>query len=351
MSKKLLTEEDVKDIAISDLSYEKICAKYKIGKNTVSKIKKAAGTCSGGRNANSKVLSDTERQYVIDSKLDGATLSKELGVSVSTISSIRGKAGVATGRGVNITLSLSHEQKKEIAFCELSVLKTAKKYNTSQFTVNKIKKEFGTNKGRGNGIRTTGFKLTDQQKAEIVKSTLPYDEIGLKYRVHESTIGKIKRKAGIVKKMGNSKPRTIWTDAIIERLKDVSISGRKLAVELGISNDVICRKRTELGVNFDEWKRNNPKPRDKRIYKPRPKKPTVNARGKFELDIKIIKPVKKDVTPIKESQYTYEQRQLERAKKVKEDYEAILQRQKLEGYTWKTSICPRGIKKRTWTNK
>ena len=247
---------------------------------------------------------------------------------------------------------LTQQQIEAIANSKTAYEKLAKEYGTSKYTVQLIKDEFNTKTGRGNGKRTSGFKVTDEERKWIIESDLPYDEIGLKIGIHESTVGKIKRKAGIfVKRVNHNRQKIHFTDAMIERLKDVTTSGRKLAVELGLSVDRICRKRKELGVNYDDWKLANPKPRDKRIYKPRPKKPTVNERGNIELDIKIIKPVKKDITPIKESQFTYDQKQLEKAKKAKEDHEAVLKRQKLEGYTWKTSICPRGIKKRTWTNK
>lgn len=322
MSKKLLTTEDLKDIAISDLSYEKICAHYKIGKNTVAKIKKAAGTQSGSRNANSKRLTNEQRQYVIDSKLDGATLSKEMGISIPAISSIRIKAGVAAGRGINIRLSLSPEQKKEVAFCTLSRVETCKRFSISAFMYHKIKKEFGTAIGRGNGIRTTGFKLTDQQKSEIVESNLPYDEIGLKYEIHESTVGKIKRAAGIVKKRGNhNKPRTAWTDQMITRLKDVTISGRKLSVELGISPDIVSRKRKELGVNYDEWKKDNPAPRTKRAYTPRPKKITVNSRGKKELPVKLIVTKKKsESAPMAKTQFEIQSERMEKARLTAEKH-------------------------------
>lgn len=319
MSKKLLTTEDLKDIAISDLSYEKICAKYKIGKNTVAKIKKAAGTQSGSRNANSKRLTNEQRQYVIDSKLDGATLSKEMGISIPAISSIRIKAGVAAGRGINIRLSLSLEQKKEVAYCTLSRADTVKKFGISAFMYHKIKKEFGTALGRGNGIRTSGFKLTDQQKSEIVESNLPYDVLGLKYGVHESTIGKIKRKAGIHKKKDLSKERKIITPEQLERIKDVNISARALSKEIGITDFKINKKRNELGLVYIPVRKEKPirtyislnqgKQNCYLLKKPKTEKPQT----KKELPVKIMKP-KKEVSPIKENQYEREQKQLQKAK-------------------------------------
>jgi len=232
---------------------------------------------------------------------------------------------------------LTQQQIEAIANSKTAYEKLAKEYGTSKYTVQLIKDEFNTKTGRGNGKRTSGFKVTDEERKAIIESTLPYDEIGLKYGLHESTVGKIKRKAGIfVKRVNHNRQKIHFTDAMIERLKDVTTSGRKLAVELGLSVDRICRKRKELGVNYDDWKLANPKPRDKRIYKPRPKKPTINERGNVELDIKIIKPVKKDITPIKESQYQYEQKQLAKAKKTAEQHKQTEADKLKEGWKWIT---------------
>jgi len=234
---------------------------------------------------------------------------------------------------------LTQQQIEAIANSKTAYEKLAKEYGTSKYTIQLIKDEFNTKTGRGNGKRTSGFKVTDEERKAIIESTLPYDEIGLKYGLHESTIGKIKRKAGIfVKRVNHNREKIHFTDAMIERLKDVTTSGRKLAVELGLSVDRICRKRKELGVNYDEWKLANPKPRDKRIYKPRPKKPTVNARDKVELDIKIIKPVKKDVTPMRMTTHEYENDQMAKAKKAQLSYQEIEEQRIKAG--WKFITVP-----------
>ena len=135
---------------------------------------------------------------------------------------------------------------------------------------------------------------------------------------------------------------------MIERLKDVTVSGRKLAAELGISTDRVCRKRKELGVNYDEWKRKNPKPRALRVYTPRPKKLIVNEKGNKELPIRIVR---LEVTPMRKSKFESDNDEKQKAVKAKESFAEIQERQRLDGYTWKTRICPRGIKQTVWTNK
>ena len=139
---------------------------------------------------------------------------------------------------------------------------------------------------------------------------MPYDEIGLKYGVHESTVGKIKRKAGIHKKKDLSKERKIITPEQLERIKDVNVSARQLRIELGFSEFKINKKRKELGLEYIHI----PKEKTKRVYVSRfkPKKES-KPQTKKELPVKIMKP-KKEVSPIKENQYEREQKQLQKAK-------------------------------------
>jgi len=294
---------------------------------------------------------------------------------------------------------LTEEQRKEIAYSTLSNIETAAKYNTSKWTVEQIKKEFGTNLGRGNGIRRSGFKLTSEQKVEIAKSKEDKHILADRYGVFYSTINKIKLDAGTSNPTGGPSgtkkpftdyeierckdisisvrqlsrelnrstfliqqnrlvlgikseskkgfPKKPFTYYEIERIKDVTISGRKLSIELGITEHRIYSKRVELGVNYDEWKAENPKPRSQREYKPRPKKEKVilNSRGKKELPVKLIVTKKKsESVGMRETKHEYEAKQLEKAKKVKEDYKEIERKKMAEGYKYVTRVGRFGIK-------
>ena len=286
---------------------------------------------------------------------------------------------------------LTEQQRVEIAYSTLSNIDTAAKYNTSKHTVEKIKKEFGTALGRGKGIRRSGFKLTDEQKAEIAKSKEDKKVLAEKYGVYFSTINKVKRLAGVSNPTGGptgtkkpftdyeiqrckdisisvrqlskelnrstfliqqnrlalgiksetncGTPKKPFNEYEIERLKDITTSGRKLSIELGITEHRIYSKRIELGINFDDWKAENPKLRNKREYQPRPKKEKLilNSRGKKELPV-IMTKKKSESSPMAKTQFEVQNERRENAKRVKLNYQEVEAQKIKEG--WKFITVP-----------
>ena len=60
---------------------------------------------------------------------------------------------------------------------------------------------------------------------------------------------------------------------------------------------------------------------------------------------------KNKVTPMAKTKLEQESAEMLKAKKAKELYHSIEEKQKSEGYRWVTGVCERGIKKQVWTNK
>jgi hypothetical protein len=95
---------------------------------------------------------------------------------------------------------------------------------------------------------------------------------------------------------------------------------------------MINARRTELGIKHEKTlKEKTPRPY---VYRYKPKTES-KPQAKKQLPIKIMKP-KKEVAPIKESQFTYDQKQLEKAKKAKQDYAEIESDKIKNGYKWVT---------------
>lgn len=174
---------------------------------------------------------------------------------------------------------LIEQEIHEIAYSKLSNINTAIKYDTSKWTVEKIKKEFGTNVGKGKGVRYSGFKLTDKQKSEIAESNLDKEELSLIYGVHYSTINKVRRSAGKSKPKGGFDNRIEVTDHQLERIKDVTISAKKLTKEIGVSAYLINTRRRELGISFEYQ------------IKPKVEKPKLKQGAKPKLTDEQIKQV------------------------------------------------------------
>jgi len=254
--------------------------------------------------------------------------------------------------------NLTDQQHLEIAHNNLlSLDKIAALYNTSRHTVVMIKNEHGTSKGRGRGCRSTGFKVSDQQKAEIIESKIPYDELALIYNVHPSTIGKIKRNAGVfVNRRNHNRSKLIPTDHQLERIKDLTISARSLSPEIGISAEWISRKRTKLGLSYRAFQATQPKA--KRIQKPRPYKPRPK-KDKPVKEAKVITPkeiVKKLKTETKraamvKSKFEEFNEAKRKAEKAKLTYQELEAKQRAEGYRFVTRMGRHGIRETVWTNK
>ena len=65
---------------------------------------------------------------------------------------------------------LTHQEIEAIAHSKVAYEKLAKLYGTSKYTVQLIKDEFNSKVGKGNGKRTSGFKVTDEERKAIIES-------------------------------------------------------------------------------------------------------------------------------------------------------------------------------------
>jgi len=194
--------------------------------------------------------------------------------------------------------------------------------------------------------------LTKEQIAEIENSKQTYSVLAKKFKVSNRRISDIKIKAGTNVGRGQYGKVRIVTEAEKRYILESKDHGGILSKELGVSIGRISLIRREAGIGFGKGRVAETKnlfikdkvikeKKPKKQPKPKPKPKTikekvVKVKPKKELPIKIIKPVKKDITPIKESQYQYEQKQLAKAKKTAEQHKQTEADKLKEGWKWIT---------------